>query len=289
MTEQVSSSAPAAQSADSATEQNVSSESQSSSPSTPTSQKYKVKDGRELSLEQILNEHEAVGASTRRYQQASALEKQVKGLFEGLSKRDVQARNNLLSAIGEENFRELAEQYLIEKLEFEALPEGERNYRLEKKRAEDLEKRLKDSEEKEKSQLRSELQQKAFQEIDTEVSEHLKSSKIKTPRLVARALETILANQKKGARIPFKDAWARAEDDIKEDVKSYFRDLPIEEKKSYFTPEEWKTLRQAEVEAARSGFHSNKPAQTQEAPRKKKEKLTLDEWMNRKEKFYDIR
>lgn len=297
MTEQVSSSASVAQSTGAATEAKSSEQtssqasSQKADLSSPSlSQTFKVKDGRELPLEKILNEWEAAAASTKRYQQASQLEKQVKALFEGLSKKDVQARNNFISTIGEENFRELAEQYLIEKLEFESLPEPERNYRLEKKKAEDLEKKLKEREEKDQEGQRATLQKMAAEEIDNEVSDYLKSSKIKTPRLVARALETILANQKKGAKIPFKDAWVKAEDDIKEDVKSYIRDLPIEDRKKLFTDEEWKSLRKADVEAARSNFHSNKPAQTREpTERPRKEKLTLDEWMAKKERQFGIR
>ncbi len=254
-------------------------------PSYPDKVKVKI-EGKEVEVpfQRLIDDYSLQSVSTKRLQEASQLRKEVDSLIGGLSKKDRNALQQLVGVVGEDSFRELAENYLYDKIQFEQLPDSDKKRISAEKRAEQLEQALKEKESESQQAVREQLRQKAWQEIDNEVAEHLKSSKYKTPRLVARAIETILANhQTNGTRLPLKDAWTTAERDIVEDAKAYLQDLDLEDIKNILGKEKLKALRQADVETVRTRLAS-KPTTTSKSQTRPEKAKTLDDWFTRKER-----
>jgi hypothetical protein len=287
MTEQVSSgpqgetSEPAAPS-----DQEMSQE----SPKYPEKVRVKI-EGREeeVPFERLITDYQTREVSTKRFQEASQMKKEMQNLFGRLSKKDKAAIDDIARHAGdEEAFREAVEEWLYEKIKYDNLSPVEKEYRKTKAERDEFAKKLKEKEEDEQKSLREQLRSKATEEIDKEVSEYLQSSKIKTPRLVARALETIQASLKtNGTRIPLKDAWKIAEEDTVRDVEAYVRDMDPDELKKLLGKEKLKALREADLEAVRSNLSPQRatPKDSGET-RKKPKELSLDDYFKEKEKRY---
>lgn len=125
----------------------------------PEVQKYTVKvDGQEVEvdLDELLKGYSANSAAQKKFQEAAQMRKQAETFIEMLRTNPTQVLTNPSLGL---NFRELAEQYLVEQLQDEMLSPEEREFR-------DMKSRLQQFEEAEKAKADAEEQYKLQELIE---------------------------------------------------------------------------------------------------------------------------
>ena len=193
--------------------------------------KHKVKFGgeeREISYDELIRDYQNAKESTRRYQEAAKLSTEAQRVNQALERGDV---NYLVDKLGPQKARQMFENYLIEQYEFEELPPERKELLSERRRREELERKMSEMEEGSKKARQEEMAQRAVQELDAEISEALaEAGKKANPRLALRIIEQIEASIKaKGERIPAKQALKYAQRSMTEDIGSYLSDLSPDE------------------------------------------------------------
>jgi hypothetical protein len=193
--------------------------------------KHKVKFGgqeREVSYDELIRDYQNGKESTRRYQEAARLASEAQNVNQALEKGDVKF---LVDKLGPQKARQMFENYLIEQMEYDELPQERKELLSERKRREELERKMGEIEERETRTRQEQLADQAVAELDAEISDALKEAGRKAnPRLALRIIEQIEANLKaKGQRIPAKEALKHATKSVTEDIGAYLSDLSPEE------------------------------------------------------------
>lgn len=193
--------------------------------------KHKVKvDGQEMevSYEDLVRDYQLKQASHKKLQEASTKEKQATQILNALESGDI---NFIVEKLGPQKARAVMEDYLIQQLEFENLPEAEKRAIMAERKAQTLEEQMKAEENRKKEQQKAQMLADAQAEIDRDVTEALKELGRKpTPRLVIRVVDEMLARmQAQGKGIGAKDAVKYAQKGILADIKEYLPNLSMEE------------------------------------------------------------
>ena len=194
--------------------------------------KHKVKvDEQELEVdyEELTRGYQKTQAAQRRFQEASRMAAEAKKVEQALEAGDVKF---LVAKMGPEKARQVFENYLIEQMEYESLPQHERDLRTERQRREDLEKKLAERDQSDEQSRYQAISDQAYQDLDVEISEALNSvGKAASPRMALRIIEEIEARglDEKGQRIPASKALEHAQASIRQDIQAYCEDLSPEE------------------------------------------------------------
>lgn len=256
----------------------------------------------EVDYDELVRGYQKARASDQRFQTAKQMMREVEAF-----KKDPFAA--LKSAgVDKAQIKQMAEQLLLEEIEWEALsPAEQRAIKAEheaKSVKEELEKRTK----AEKAKEREAAETQAVAEIDEEIGQALKAmGRRPTPRLVARITETLIADYERqlqalraehGEELP-EDAYSRlqrmpADRAVKHvqreyvsDIAEYLASLPIDEVRKVLPKELLDGLRQADVAQvlAQDPAGSRKP-KAEQPPRQSREKakrMSSDEYFKKLE------
>lgn len=240
--------------------------------------KHKVKFGgqeREVSYDELIRDYQNAKESTRRYQEAARLAQEAQSVNQALEKGDVKF---LVDKLGPQKARQMFENYLIEQMEYDELPEERKELLSERKRREELERKMKDIEERETRTRQEHLAAQAVAELDAEISDALKEAgKKANPRLALRIIEQIEANLKaKGERIPAKEALKYATKSVTEDIGAYLADLTPEEAMSILPKSLVDSLMKAKVDRVLDTRTSARSKPAQSVARKDDAPMTIE-------------
>jgi len=267
---------------------------QQAAPQPQAPSKFKIPvDGQEVEvdLDELKRGYSHARAANKRMQEAAAIRK----AEEARKQRALKGDLDWLEELGapEEQILKWAEQKLLKKIEFESMPEAERNYVLEKQKREQLEQQLQELTAKERQQMEAAIQQKAFADVDEEIAKALESFKgKKTPRLVRRVAEAMLANlESNQAPLPSQRALQIAQKSLNEDVQEYLNIAPMSELVKMFSKEQLNQLRQVFVDEAKAYVPASRQTSqnTQNVQRRPSDKMTTDDFFSKLENKFQRR
>lgn len=247
--------------------------------------KHRVKideqDG-EVDYDELVAGYQTRKAADKRFKAASEMLKRFKPQLDEL---DAFKKNpwEALRASGQDPY-EVAEKLLLEKMEWEGLPDAERRARLAEMREQAVKAKLSEAEKAEKERRSQESEAKALQEIDDEIGNAIKATGRKaTPRLIARITETLIAHHEaqleelhrhfgdeipdeaytRIQRLPAADAVNRTHREYVTDVREYAQGLSVEELEHVLSRDQLDGLRKREVDKvlAQDPIGSRKPRQ----------------------------
>lgn len=252
--------------------------------------KHKLKvDGKEVELEydKLVQEASKGYAADKKFREAAQIRQQIEDLFTGLQSKDMNTLKRFAAAVGQDVFRELVENYLLEEIQFEKMPESEKKALAAERRAKQLEEELERTKKTEEERYRADAKQKALQEIDLEIGEALKSFKGKpTPKIVARVVEMLIANlEAKGDRLPASKALERVSKDYEAELLDYLEAMDPTEVRSKLPKKFLEALRKADLDLARGQFPVTKASNQAkpEATKSKVKRMASDEWFQKME------
>lgn len=256
-------------------------------------QKYKIPvDGQEVEvdLEELKRGYSHARAANKRMQEAA----QIRKAEEARKARAARGDFDFFQELGasEEQMLKWAEQKLLKKIEFESMPESERNFVLEKQKREALEKQLEDMTARERQQAEHAFMQKAYADVDEQISKALQSYQGKrTPRLVRRVAEAMLANLESNREpMPSQKALQIAQKSLNEDVQEFLNIAPMSDLVKLFTKEQLNALRQVFVDEAKSYVPAARQTPAQISERKQSSnKLGTDDFFQKLENKFQKR
>ena len=255
-----------------------------SEPKQPTKHKVKI-DGKEeeVELEKLIANYQKAQAADKRFQEAARKEKEAQSVMQALESGDLKF---LEQKLGKAKAKALMEDYLIQDMEYEALPEAEKRARKleeENKSLKQMQEEAKKAEEKQKYE--AELSQ-AQQEIDNEVHQALAELGMKpTPVLAVRIVDEMIAKlEGKKEAIPAKVAAERAIKRFQAEIGEYLPTLSVEQLKAVRPPKVIDQLREAEVNRVLGERSQRRTKPAQSSSTKQTKPVGIDEWFNRIEK-----
>lgn len=243
----------------------------------------------EVDLEELKRGYSHARAANKRMQEAAQIRKAEEARRAKAKAGEFDWLNEF--AEDEEKVIRWAEKKLLSKMEYDALPEAEKQLRAEKARAEKLEKQLEELTAKERQQVEQQILEKAYAEVDAEIAEALESFKgKKTPRLVRRVAEAMYANlEKNQTPLPSKKALEVAQRSLQEDVQEYLNVTPMSELIKSLSKDQMNALRQVFVQEAKSQAPVARQsfARDRETPERDKNALTTDEYFKKLENKFN--
>lgn len=211
--------------------------------------KHRIKvDGQEAEVDydDLVGGYQKAQSSARRFQEANRLANQSQEVLKKLEQGDI---GFLVEKLGAQKAKDLFEQYLINDMEHEALPEAEKRAR----RLEGENKKLL-SEKQQFEQWKAEQEkgsylEKAHKEIDDSIAEALtKLGRKPTPRVVLRIVDDMIARMGDDSEGWDADTAAKAAiGSIHRDITDYLSDMPAAELVKILPESVLKTIRQHEV------------------------------------------
>lgn len=245
----------------------------------------------EVDYDELRRGYGHMTAANRKFQEAAALEKSAKerhSFAEQILKRidDPKAALSLLTEkFGKKQAKELFESYLIDDMDYEALPEAEKRARALEDRTKTLEEQLEAERADKEAARKAGIEQKAHADLDTEVGEALaKIGRKPTPRLVIRVIdEMIMRGTVMKEKVPAEKAVEYAREGIHADLAEYLEDMSPEEAFKRLPKKFLQALRQYEVNQVLDSkqHRRTKPAAKPTALVKPGEKVSFDEKFNR--------
>jgi len=192
---------------------------------------HKVKYGGqevEVGYDELVRDYQNSKESTRRYQEASRLHSEAQTVNKALEQGDIKF---LVGKLGAEKAKDLFENYLIEQMEYESLPQERKDLMSERQRREEAERRAKSYEDKENESKRDAQSRAEMERLDHEIADALEAAgKAKTPRLALRIIEQMEAKLRNGQeRMSAKEALGYAQKGIQDDLTGYLEDMSAEE------------------------------------------------------------
>ncbi len=221
--------------------------------------RYKLKvNGKEVekSIDELIRDAQKGISADERFKQASEMSKKYSA-YEQLEKAiEAGDISPLIKKMGHNKFRQFAENYLIDYLEYEQLPPEKKEALEYRRQAEEYKSKLESREAQEKEQKLAHARAQAVQEIDSEIAEVLKASgKKPTPYFVARIAENMLASLQSKSVEPkqaAKTAYSKALSSIQADVSEYLSNMSADEARKVLPKNLLDAIRKLDVEAVRS-------------------------------------
>lgn len=213
-----------------------------------TKHKVKVaKEEREIDYDELVRGYQMAQDSQRRYQEAQKMAAQAQAVNQALEKGDVRF---LVQKLGPEKARAVFEDYLIQQLEFDNLPEAEKRAKLLERENQKLKSAAEKAREAQDRERYQGVVEKAHAELDQEIAQALSDAGGKpTPRLVIRILDEIEARiSAKDTRISAADAKKKAVAGIYQDIAEYLPLLSADELLNIIPKDVVEKLNQRQVE-----------------------------------------
>ena len=232
----------------------------SESQQAPTSeQKYKLKiNGQDVerSIDELIKDAQLSGAASEKFKKASEMSKKY-SQYEEIAKRiEAGDVSYLVDKMGHNKFKEFAESYLIDYLEYEQLPPEKKEALEYRRQADEYKSKLESRDREDNDREMASARAQAVQEIDTEIGDILKASgKKPTPYFVARIAENMLASIQSGSSEPklaAKKAYDKALSSIQNDVSEYLNTMSADEARKVLPKNLLDALRKLDVDNVRS-------------------------------------
>jgi hypothetical protein len=225
----------------------------SETPEAPSRFKVPV-DGQEIEvdLDELKRGYSHSRAAAKRMQEAAEIRKREE------SRRRAAAEGKLdwLTDFGldEDKLLSYAEKKLLSRIEYEQLPEHEKQLRKAQDEKAKLEKQLSELTAKQRAELESQTLEIATREIDDEISEVVKSFAGKpTPRLIRRIAEAMYSSLERGeAPLPAAKALEKAKRSLNEDVQEFLNVQSPEDLVKSLSKQQLASLRNYFVNEAKS-------------------------------------
>lgn len=256
-------------------------------------ERYRVPvDGEELDvdLDELKRGYSHARAANKRMQEAA----QIRKAEEARKQRALQGDLDWVSGelgVPEEQVLKWAEKKLLSQIEYEQLPESERERRKAVAEREKLQKQLDEMTSAQRKQAESQILERAYAEVDDEIGKALESYKgKKTPRLIRRVAEAMYANlEKNQTPLPSYKALDLAKASLTEDVQEYLNVASPDEVLKIFSKEQIAALRKMFVNEARSQAPFARPqgqsTTDKPAPQRGKRVTTEDFFQKLEKKF----
>ena len=221
-------------------------------PEQPVSRKYKVKvddQESEVDEDELLRGYQNSKASSKRYQEASHMQKQLEQFIES-SRKDPRKMFEVLGI----NPRDFSEQLLLQELEESLLSPEEKSSRSERQELEQYRLQSKLLKDKEASTQREAEYSRVAEDIDSQIYSILKESGTQaTPRNIARIAEYMLAGlDAKDGVMDARTAYGKVRSDVSQDLQELFAQSSTEELVKILPVEFLQSLRQHDIGKARS-------------------------------------
>lgn len=241
----------------------------------------------EVDYDDLVKDYQLKRASHEKLQKASQIEKQSKAVIEALNKGDLEF---VRKSVPKDVFKKLATDYLLDELEWESLPEGERKRIQAEKKLAEYEKKEADRNKTEKEKADQEefqkYQQQAQEELAQSVQEVVEMHKAKglpvdhgyLLRTVDLMIAAHLANgEKLPAAKAFEIACREIDDAFGKKMKSFTPDDLVKS----LSKDQLKALNQLLITNAR-GFQSAVKKQPSGAPVSNQgKKIGIDEFFDK--------
>lgn len=183
----------------------------------------------------------------------------------------------------------MAEQLLLQKLEWESMSQEQKDLEKERIRSARLEEELNKRTASEKQEKLRLAESQAGQEIDQEIGAALKSlGKRPTPRLIAETALAMLAHHEAGGKLAASDAVAMSNRNIDAAVQERLESLTVEEARKVLPAALLDGLRKADVERvmAQDPLRSRRAATSPESKPRQAKITSSDEYFERLEKRF---
>ncbi len=218
-------------------------ESPAGQPNSPTKHRVKIEGTeREVSTEDLIRDYQLREASNKRFQEASQKEKRAQPVLDALEKKEFK---KLLEHVPKGDFRKFAEDFLLEEIEYDELPEYEKRRMAAERERDDAKAELKRRDDEANKQGHQKLMQDAALDVDTEITAVLQQLGTNpTPYIVARILDEMIArHEADGERLPAAKAAERAQVRLQQEMESYLNDLPDDEIVKRISPQKLDSIR----------------------------------------------
>ena len=259
----------------------------------PDTTKHKLSiDGEdvEMTLEEMKKAAQKVRAADKRFQEAASMRKANESREQTISEIEGALEKGNLKFIegkvGKAKAKQLMEEYLIQDMEYEELPESEKKARELQKRIDAYEEREKEAKEKQDKVEKDKILQKAHGDLDKEVGDALRAiGKKPTPKLAVRVVDEMIHRLSAGKDpISAGDAVKYAEKGILADIGEYLPQLSNDELLATIPPEVLKRIRQIEVDKVIGERGTRRVKVDGDGiTRKPKETLSVDEWFKKQQ------
>ena len=243
-------------------------------------EKHEVKWGdvvENLTVEELKAAYQTRRASDENFRKSSAIEKQAEALLDRLKNDPISILENPELGI---NFRELAEDYLYNKIQYEQMDEDEKSNHDAR---EELEGLRQEKKKREDAEFQSQVDEntKAY---NSEIISALEQSGIpKTPGSVRRIAQYMYNGHKANRAITAETAASLVKGDLIKEHKELYGGLKSEQLGDYFDPETLKRMRQYEI----AKLKRTPEVEMAEIPAKKhkSKEISMSDWKRRNELF----
>ena len=259
-----------------------------------TKHKVKIDDKEEEILyEDLIRDYQKGKAGDKKLREAAQLRQQVEQVLQNLKSGSHQ---NLVKLLGKQQAKKLAEELLLEEIEYDELPDHEKKIRNLQKEKDALEKEKQEQETQRQTLERQRLEQQVGQQLEQEIVQAIQASKFKvSPRLVGRMAEVMDAYiTKTKQRLPAAEALKIVRGDIPNDLNAYVDSLSDDELTGYIKslPKRlMDAIRKGDVQTVLSQTSVSKGRDQSENPPAKKSKesdrrMSTDNWFDKMEKRF---
>ena len=258
--------------------------------------KHKVPvDGSEIEVDydELRRGYSHAKAANQRFQKAAEVERVARerqSLADSMLKRfdsPKDALGVLVEKFGKKEAKQYLEDFLLEEMEYEALPESERRARELEKKTKTLEEQLAEERREKQDAYKARVEAKAHQDIDVEVGKALKTlGRNPTPRMVIGVVdEMILQGQMHKRRISAEEALPHFQRNQEANALEWLSGIEPGEAMKKLPKAFLDALRQHEVQQVlgdkqrRRARPTDQPAASAESDKK----LGLDDWFKTKQ------
>lgn len=255
---------------------------------TPVKRKVKYKaDGEdfeeELDDQEIASRLSLAKAAHKRMSESSTQKKQMQQFLETL-KKDPMAIFSDDRIMGNQKFKELAEQFLIKQLEDEALSPEEKQHRERDRRLKEYEEKEAKQKEAEQVQKNKQLEERHRKQYEATIVEALKASSLpKNLFTVSRMASLMQKNLKHGLDLTPQQLSQLVREDYQKEIKSLIGSSEPEAILSMLGQEVSDKIRKHDLSKfqPKNPINHKEPAKSEEPP-KKMSSREYDEWLRAK-------
>lgn len=250
-------------------------------------------DGKEIEVdyEELRRGYSHGQAANRRFQEAAQVEKSAKErstYADSLIKRfddPKEALGLLVEKFGKKDAKRFLEDFLIEDMEYEALPESERRARELEKKTKTLEEQLAEERAEKEAHRKAQVEERAHADIDKEVGDALaKLGRKPSPRMVIAVVdEMILQGQMHNKRITAEEAIPHFQRNQEANAVEWLSGLSPADVIKKLPKTLLDALRQHEVNQVLGEKQSRRPKSLEPRKTEPAKKLSVDDWFKSKQ------
>ena len=245
----------------------------------------------EIDYDELVKGYQKGNVSAKRFREAAEMRKQIDEVIETIKNG---THKDLVKLVGEEKAIQLSQDLLLEKIEYDDLPESEKTIKTLQREKDEVEKKLQARESEEQTYKRQKMEAEVAEEIQTEIITAIENTKTKpTRRLIGNVAEILQAHiLGTGQRMEAKDALKIVKGEIPKDFAALVENATPEEMialKKLLPKKFLDALRNDDIETVLSQNPLGKGRTNyDDLPKSKGQKKagTLDDWFENTTKKY---